>query len=146
MTRPASGFTLLEVLVAFTIMAVALGGLLQVLGGGLRGAAEARSHAGAAFVAQSLLDAADPALLMTDGPAEGSLDAYAWRLEAIPYPDTAGPGGADFAPPGEAAEDDAAAAVPVVVRAVVRWGDRDYSVALETLRIWQADGAEDALR
>lgn len=54
--RPAHGFTLLEVMLAFVLLAGAMGLLIGMLSGGLRQVNDGRSETEAALYAQSLLD------------------------------------------------------------------------------------------
>ncbi len=54
--RRARGFTLLEVIVAFTILSVALIGLLQAFATGMRGLGAAQASATAVMHARSKLD------------------------------------------------------------------------------------------
>lgn len=135
MKRTAAGFTLLEVLVAFTIMALTLGGLMQIFSTGLRGTAQAREHAQAAFVAQSLLDTADVNRLLKSGRQVGATGPYVWQVEAVPLREPA----ADE----DEATGDALQTRPVIVRVAVHWGTDNPAVTLTTLRIWQADAVSD---
>ncbi|MGD9946666.1 MAG: prepilin-type N-terminal cleavage/methylation domain-containing protein [Burkholderiaceae bacterium] len=82
--RRQAGFSLLEVLVAFSIMALALGALYEAAGGSIRGAAEAERVARAAVTAESLL------ALFETVPPEGvrdagvSPDGFAWEIASEP--------------------------------------------------------------
>ena len=58
------GFSLLEVLVAFSILVIVLGGLFQVFGGGLRAATLGDRYTRATLIAESKL-----AALIVDGDA-----------------------------------------------------------------------------
>ncbi|MCP5364164.1 MAG: type II secretion system protein [Hyphomicrobiales bacterium] len=123
--RVAAGFTLLEVLVAFTIMALILGAVLQVFAGGLRDSALAKEYSIAALHAQSTLAVAvsDPSLL--EGSESGEFDdGYRWRITVAPFDDAL-------------VENDAAR--PLFAQRIsvaVSWGGlRERSLTLTTLRI-----------
>ncbi|MFN3985321.1 MAG: prepilin-type N-terminal cleavage/methylation domain-containing protein [Rhodocyclaceae bacterium] len=82
--RPTSvaGFSLLEVLVAVSIMALALGSLYQLSTSSTRNAAHLERHAYAVVMAQSLLatlDQVPPTGIRRSGETE---DGFAWRLSS----------------------------------------------------------------
>lgn len=79
------GFSLLEVLVATSIMALSLGVLYQAAGGSVRNVQRADQRTQALLLAQSLLDAHDtvPADGLRAGGTEGGLR---WQLSSAPYP------------------------------------------------------------
>lgn len=88
MSRPGKteGFTLIEVLVAFTIMALALGVLLQTFATGLRNLGTAESYTTAALHARSKLAEIGPILPLEVGEQSGELaDGFAWRASVEPY-------------------------------------------------------------
>lgn len=88
--RPArqAGFTILEVLAAFVVLALTLGALMQVFSGGLREAQLADEYARAAQVAQSRLAAFTAADRFDEGNSGGTDDGFAWTLAVSPYDET----------------------------------------------------------
>src|SRR5689334_18774791 len=102
--RADAGFTLIEVLVAFAIMAVALGALFAVFGSGLRRGGQVEAERNALAVAQSILADIGGEIPLADGKAEGeALGGMHWRIDIRPY------GGGE---PGQM-QQPAPAAVPV---------------------------------
>ncbi len=83
--RVARGFSLLEILVAFAIMGIALGVLYQSLGGSVRGVVAAEQNVRAVLTAQSLLalhESVPPHGVTQEGTSE---DGFAWRVATHPY-------------------------------------------------------------
>lgn len=120
--RADRGFTLIEVVVAFVVLALSLGALFEIFATGLRSAGAAGDYAVAAMVAESRLDALDVETPLEAGEYGGPLDGgFRWRAEARPYPLDETPG------------------VPyplVEVVLTVSWhdGGRERSVTVTTLR------------
>jgi len=87
--RRQHGYSLIEIIVAFAILALGLTLLLGTLSGATRQVRQAGDAGRAALHAQSLLDefGERPAV----GAREGELDAgrYRWRLEVAPWQDPA---------------------------------------------------------
>jgi general secretion pathway protein I len=82
------GFSLLEVLVAFAILSLTLGALLQVFATGLRNTALAEDYSLATLHAQSVLAILDSRESLSEGLEKGEIDAtYSWRLSVIPWQD-----------------------------------------------------------
>ena len=65
------GFTLLEVLVAFAILAVAMGAALQAFTGGIDAARRSEAQAAALAAARSLLDRTGTEIPLTLGKSDG---------------------------------------------------------------------------
>lgn len=120
------GFSLLEVLVALSILALSYGMILQLLGGSSRNASRASDYRQAIMVAESQLSLAatvrDPTMLPRAGDVD---DKFAWSL--------------DFARAPELTMSNAASLyVPLQVTVQVSWdaGTRNpASITLSTLRI-----------
>ena len=75
------GFTMLEALVAFAIMAVAFTALLQAFGSGLTGLERAEHHAQAALQARSKLAEVGVLIPLESGRHEGDLpEGGAWSV------------------------------------------------------------------
>jgi general secretion pathway protein I len=79
------GFTLIEVLVAFTVLALTLAALLQVFSTGLRTTAAAHDYVIAASLAQGKLAALGAAEPIVSGRQAGRFDnGFQWSVEAEP--------------------------------------------------------------
>ena len=120
-----AGFTLLEVLVAFAILALSLGVLLQVFATGLRNTTVAENYSQAAMYAESILAAVGVGEPLQEGSDGGAIDEiFSWRSQVSAYGDEV----LEF-------DDLRANAYRVIVE--VFWGEseRKRSVSLETLRL-----------
>ncbi len=84
------GFSLLEVLVAFTLFSVALGVMMQIFSRGVNGASLADHYAKAAMYAESKLAAMGLEEALKEGTTSGKFDDdYAWQVTVKPYVDPA---------------------------------------------------------
>jgi general secretion pathway protein I len=86
----SSGFTLLEILVALVIFALAFGVLAQIMQTGLRQSAGAQSLAGATLLARSELARVGIEMPLQVGRAEGETeDGMRWQteIEVVEGPD-----------------------------------------------------------
>lgn len=82
------GFSLLEVLVAFAILSVSLGVLLQVFATGLRNAGMADDYTQATLYAESILAAYGREAPLSEGAREGVInDRFSWRGTVSAYTD-----------------------------------------------------------
>jgi general secretion pathway protein I len=125
----ARGFTLIEVLVAFAILALALGVLLQVFSGGLENARVSEAYTTAGLLAESKLAALGAEEPLAEGQSTGRFDdRFRWRVDVRPYEEAgrSGPADPDAWP---------VSAFEVVV--TVSWdeADEERSVSLSTLRL-----------
>ncbi len=79
--RRAGGFTLLEVIVAFTILSIALVGLLQAFATGMHGLGAAQASATAVMHARSKLDEVGEVIPLEDSEQSGEYDdGYRWEV------------------------------------------------------------------
>jgi len=137
MKRRAHGFTLLEVMVAFVILAVALGLLLGMLSRGLKQISQAGNETEASLYAQSMLDTLGTLEPIEPGTRDGDFDGgrYHWRLQVDEATDPAPPP----PPPDGQPQPVPGAGAPVLYRAVldVDWGARTPAQRLHysTLRL-----------
>lgn len=82
--RSVSGFTLLELLVAFSIMALALGMFYRALGGSVKSIDQVQRYQGAVVLAQSLLALRD-SVPAGGWNEEGNSAGYHWVIQSQPY-------------------------------------------------------------
>lgn len=83
--------TLIEVLVAFVVLSVALAVIMQIFSGGLRNARIATGYSRALFLAESKLAAVGVEHPLTGGEYGGQLGVdQGWRVIVNPYDDGAG--------------------------------------------------------
>jgi general secretion pathway protein I len=121
-----SGFSLLETLVAFSVLAICLGVLLRVFGGGGRAAVLTDGYARATTVAESFLAALGTEKELSLGRQEGVLaGGLRWVVQVSPLP----------------VQDERISALnfpfmPYWVEVTVHWGQDDpRSVKLTTVRL-----------
>ncbi len=117
------GFTLLEVLVAMVVLAVAVVAVLQLLGGGLRLARASADHVGATLLASARLSELGPDPL-EEQEVEGREGEYRWTRRVTLAPEL-------LPVPHDAAGTDSVRLARVSVE--VHWGTNRH-VELVTLR------------
>lgn len=136
----ARGYTLIEVLVAFSVLALALALLLGILSGAMRQVRWSADAGRAALHAQSLIAQAGVGEVLAPGRREGELEAgrYRWSLEVEPWTDPALPAAVAVDPFG---------ARPMALRLRVEWGEGGAAQRLElqSLRLVQMDGEAGGL-
>ncbi len=89
--RTSAGFSLIEVLVAFTLFAVAMGVLMQIFSRGVNGASLADHYAKATMYAESKVAAVGLEEAIKEGTTSGKFEneTYAWQVTIKPYIDPA---------------------------------------------------------
>lgn len=124
--RKNRGMTLIEVLVAFVILSLAMGVIMQIFFGGMRNAQLASGYSRAVFLAQSKLAAVGVEQPLMAGDANGQLGVdMRWRITVNPYDD------------GGAADRLLMTQRLYQVQVVVSWSDegRQRQIALDSLRL-----------
>jgi general secretion pathway protein I len=135
MKKIHKGFSLLEVLVAFVILALAMGVLMQIFSGGLQNATRAGEYQQAALLAKSKLASIGIETPLDEGDSNGEFDdKYRWHVGMHRYQENP-------------ATSDQQAGLPasplpaklLEVEVQVLWGDsgQPRSLALKTLRLVQ---------
>ncbi|MEN8174930.1 MAG: prepilin-type N-terminal cleavage/methylation domain-containing protein [Pseudomonadota bacterium] len=124
-----AGFSLLETLVAFTIMAVVMAAILQVFAGGARNVAAAEDYAAATRLAESRLAEAGRLFPLEPGVRSGEWKKYQWVVSTQP-----------FVPEGEEAFPGL-----YLVEVAVEWGgaDKPRRLRLHSLRAGDAGGESE---
>ena len=86
MYKFSRGFSLLEVLVAFVILALILGVLMQIFSGGLRNASRVDEYQQAMLLGQSKLASIGIEIPLKVSESDGEFDAvYRWHISIRPY-------------------------------------------------------------
>jgi len=134
MKRASAGFSLLEILVAFVILALTLSVIMQIFSGGLRNAGFADDYSRAVLLAESKL--AELGAQPAEGETEGVFgEKYRWRSVIRPWA-----GDADT--PGMGAQLLPVRLMEIEVR--VAWGEQGGSgsreIGLSTLQLASAPG------
>ena len=128
------GFSLLEVIAAVLLLAIAFGALMRVAGSSLNLTARAAERSEAALWARSLLDSAFVLEPIRAGSSSGRFDArYRWQLQVTPFNPVAGAP----APNAPALGQDAAPLRLFRLDLEVLWhaSGHDYNAHFSTLRL-----------
>lgn len=125
------GFSLLEILVAFSILSIMLGILLKIFSGGVRVAEITGNYAEAVQIAESLLADVGIEEDLAEGEQQGEIDAiYRWQIDTKV-----------FTPDVEAWEPALLPVIPYQIDVTVSWpvGEGERSFSLTTLRLGQSE-------
>jgi len=122
------GFSLLEILIAFSILALSLGILLKIFSAGVNNAVVAEDYTAAVQIAESLMAKTGVETPFQASQASGlENEKYHWRVEVSPF---------EFNP--EKVDTTAITAVLFKVKVIVSWGDdnaNDRQIELTTLKL-----------
>ncbi|MGR9101218.1 MAG: type IV pilus modification PilV family protein [Gammaproteobacteria bacterium] len=123
------GFSLLEILVAFSILSLSLTALLNIFSSGIRNAIISEEYSDAVQIAQSLMASAGVETQLTEGITQGSAmsDKYFWQVAVV-----------SFDPQIEDFEMDKYPVSAYRIRVRVSWGEAEQnprSLDLETLKL-----------
>ena len=122
------GFSLLEILIAFSILALSLGILLKIFSAGVNTAVVAEDYTAAVQIAESLMAKTGVETPLQAGQDSGlENEKYHWLVDITPFV---------FNP--ENVDTSAITAVLFKVKVIVSWGDdnaNDRQVELTTLKL-----------
>jgi general secretion pathway protein I len=122
------GFSLLEILIAFSILALSLGILLKIFSAGVNTAVVAEDYTAAVQIAESLMAKTGVATPLQANQSSGlENEKYHWLVEISPF---------EFNP--ENIDTTTIKAVLFKVKVIVSWGDdnaNDRRVELTTLKL-----------
>ena len=84
--KKQSGFTLLEILVAFTLLAATFATIMEIIGGSAKNTLKASQNTKIAMLAQSKMDELGLFEVLEEGSSNGEFDdKTSWVLEIYPY-------------------------------------------------------------
>jgi general secretion pathway protein I len=127
------GFSLLEVLVAFVILGLVLGTLMQIFSGGLRNIGRAGEYQRAVLLGQSKLATVGIEMPLKEGESSGEFDAaYRWQASIRPFQETqiAVP-----EPSGAPAPILPVSLLEVEIRVLWGTGDQERTLSMKTVRV-----------
>lgn len=121
------GFSLLEILVAFSILSISLGVLINIFSTGVRTAQLTGDYARAIQIAETLLTTASSEITFQDDERFGVIDeTYSWIIRIQ-----------RFVPEDEAWNEEISPLLPYRIQVDVSWSDRAHerTVRLVSLRM-----------
>lgn len=140
--RSQRGYTLIEVIVAFAVLALGLTLLLGTLSGATRQVRWSGDASRATLYAQTLLDQMGVGEVLQPGTREGAFEdgRYRWRMDVTPYRDPQ-------AAPAQAGLTTLGAPQLLLLTLSMRWGhdERRERLQLQSLRLVQPDPTQGAV-
>ena len=121
-TNKQQGFSLLEILIAFSILALSLSILLKIFSVGVTTTSIAEEYTAAVQIAESLMARTGVETPLQAGESSGlENEKYDWQVTVSPF---------EFNP--ENADINAVTAMLFKVRVTVTWGDEDANIDVDT--------------
>lgn len=138
--RQHKGFSLLEILVAFAIMAVALTIVLRIFGSGVNAAVVSEEYTLAVQIAESLMARTGVEIPLQTGDISGTEgDKYDWLVSVSPVAAPSPPPTSRFASQQDAGQGQTPAFQLMAVTVVVSWGEEEggkrRSLELNSLKL-----------
>jgi general secretion pathway protein I len=133
----ASGFTLIEVLLAFVVFALSFSVVMEIIAGSMRNTVRARQYTEVALITQSVMDRVGLDIPLEAGVrANGESGVYRWDLQISPFV-----GAADTARSVELEE--LTGINLLEVEFVITWGEspNEHSDRFSTIKAVLADQA-----
>ena len=122
-----NGFTLLEILVAFTLLAMTFATIMEIIAGSAKNTVKASQYTKIALLAQSKMDELGVFEVLEEGSSNGDFDNNtSWSLEITPF---------DVAYEGEIGQENTSVElmeVTLIVSSEV--GNKQYNQEFHTLR------------
>jgi general secretion pathway protein I len=128
----ATGFTLIEVVVAMAILAIGLTVIIELFSGGLRLARTSMEYTKAVHYARTKMEEIGVKQTMEEGNEEGEFeDAFHWQVETKRVDLVPGEHGPDFKPPAELFQ----------VKVIVLWksGSKERSTGIESYKVIKSE-------
>jgi general secretion pathway protein I len=83
--RPADGFTLIEVLVALSILAIALASIGGLIASSVRGTRSIETHLTRLETARAIITALPDRDQLVPGNFSGEIAGHPWRIDVLPF-------------------------------------------------------------
>jgi len=130
--KKSKGFTLLEILVAFTMMAVIFATLMEIISGSTKNTQKAARNTKTALLAQSKMDELGLFEKIEEGTSNGDFDDFNhWELDITPY---------DVPYEGDISQEFTSVELMEITLVIIsEYGDQEVSTEFNTLRATTPD-------